>query len=251
MTLYSVRDWNDLFENNRTRELKKLDWVPIPNKQDGDGYTELLSETDGPAIFGTWIALVQVASKCHPRGQLIRENYEPHTAISLSRMCRFPNGLIARSFAVLVRIRWLDSIPYEIPHLGAVLGAEKPSSESHPSEIALTGMKGMKEGNEGANGFAGGKVKITWTPTETQARLSAMFHRRQSTPWSDKEVKTFRKIGAIEPSDLVVLETYYAAAIPNDKDYRRRDLATLLNNFNGEVDRARHFKPESNRPKVL
>ncbi len=35
---YRVRDWGVHFENSRSRDYKKLDWVPIPNKHDGKGY---------------------------------------------------------------------------------------------------------------------------------------------------------------------------------------------------------------------
>lgn len=38
-----VKDWDLLFENNRTRGLKRLDWVPIQNNLDSEGYVELVS----------------------------------------------------------------------------------------------------------------------------------------------------------------------------------------------------------------
>jgi len=50
-----------MYENNRTRELKRLEWFPMPNKQDGDGYTLIMEQKDGPAIFGAWVACVQIA----------------------------------------------------------------------------------------------------------------------------------------------------------------------------------------------
>ena len=37
------------------------------------------------------------------------------------------------------------------------------------------------------------------------------------------------------------MATYYTARIPRTEDFRRRDLATLLNNWSGELDRARQF----------
>ena len=60
-----VKDWNLLFENNRTRGLKHLDWVPMPNKMDSDGYTELVDHPNGAAHLGAWFAIVQIASRCH------------------------------------------------------------------------------------------------------------------------------------------------------------------------------------------
>ncbi len=35
----TIRNWSENFENNRTRDLKEMKWIPVPNKHDGDGYT--------------------------------------------------------------------------------------------------------------------------------------------------------------------------------------------------------------------
>ena len=57
MTTYRIRDWQRHFENNRTRELKVMAWVPVPNKMDGDGYTELVTHPSS-AISGPGPALL-------------------------------------------------------------------------------------------------------------------------------------------------------------------------------------------------
>lgn len=82
-----------------------------------------------------------------------------------------------------------------------------------------------------------------WNPTELQLRLGALFKRRPTTQWSKDELKAFKSIGRVASEDLRLLEAYYTATFPQDKDYRRRDLSTLLNNLNGEIDRARQYKP--------
>ncbi len=33
--VYSVVDWSKNYENNRTRELKRMTWLPLPNSFDG------------------------------------------------------------------------------------------------------------------------------------------------------------------------------------------------------------------------
>lgn len=79
-------------------------------------------------------------------------------------------------------------------------------------------------------------------PTCTEAiRISKLFRRRLTTPWEEKEIKTFKRLMPIASADLDMLERYYAAerAKPNDKGIHRRDLPTFLNNFAGEIDRAR------------
>lgn len=135
--MYRVVGWADNFENNRTRELKALAWVPFPNKHDGDGYTELLDHEEGAAHYGCWCAIVQVASKCDPRGTLLRDGARPHDAASLARMTRIPEAVMKRAIArLLIPVRWLEVVPDPVvpiavtrmPHGHAVIpqaGAEK------------------------------------------------------------------------------------------------------------------------------
>jgi hypothetical protein len=119
--LYRVRNWQKHYENNRTKELIKLTWVPIPNDHDGDGYTLLISHKNGVALFGAWIALIQVASRCDPRGTLLRRHGEPHNSASLSRITRIPTEI----FDVMLDVtehqcKWLESedLPNPAPDCG-------------------------------------------------------------------------------------------------------------------------------------
>lgn len=123
-----ITNWNRYFENNRTREMKRMDWVPMPVKHDGDGYTELVTHADGAAHFGAWCAIVEVAAKCDPRGTLLRDGARPHNSDSLSRLTRLPGSVFEVAIERLLGIGWLEriylkeqvdtSIPQE--------GAEKP-----------------------------------------------------------------------------------------------------------------------------
>lgn len=78
--------------------------------------------------------------------------------------------------------------------------------------------------------------------SETTRRLNAIFSRKSTTRWSERELKTLQKIGPIPEEDLQLIESYYASRIPGDRDFRRHDLQTLLNNWPGEVDRARKHR---------
>lgn len=85
-------------------------------------------------------------------------------------------------------------------------------------------------------------------PTSDQAkRIATMFKRRLSTPWQNREVSALRNLGTIEEADLAAVEAYYSANWPPDRDKNvlRHDLGTLLNNFRGEVDRARTWQRKS------
>lgn len=82
-------------------------------------------------------------------------------------------------------------------------------------------------------------------PTSEQAkRIATIMHRKLTTAWNAKEIVQFRKLlkaGCFESAeDLANLERYYARNWPPDrnKNMLRHDLPTLLNNFQGETDRA-------------
>ncbi len=122
-----VRNWNKLYENNRTRGLKRMEWVPVPNRMDGDGFTELLDHPNGVAHFGCWNLCLQVASRCDPRGVLVRTDGRPHDAVSLARITRAPAAAFEETIPRLLTIGWLEAAPQEsaiVPHESAVSGQE-------------------------------------------------------------------------------------------------------------------------------
>lgn len=78
--------------------------------------------------------------------------------------------------------------------------------------------------------------------TEQSKRIAKIFHRKVTTPWLPKEIRAYKKLGTIPEEDMLAVEQYYAAHWPPDRDSNilRHDLLTFLNNFWGEVDRARN-----------
>jgi len=148
--IYRIKDWAEQYENNRSRELKKLDWFAMPNKQDGDGYTYLVELENGAAIFGAWCACAQIASRCDPRGTLLRDNKKPHDAQSLARMSRLPAGIIQAMLEVCLseEVNWLETIDnIEVIDLPAPAGEIPAPSREIPAGGCLEG-KG-REGKEG------------------------------------------------------------------------------------------------------
>ncbi len=141
MKLYSIKGWNAKYENNRTRELKKLDWVPVPNKQDGEGYCLIMEQKDGPAILGAWLAIIQIASKCDNRGTLMRDSGTPHDSASISRQCRFPKALIERALDFLASkdVQWVEVVDVEV-------------DRTEPQEGAGKSHEGITEGKERREG---------------------------------------------------------------------------------------------------
>lgn len=132
-----------IYENNRTRELKTLAWVPIPNSHDGDGYTALVSHKDGAGLLGGWVACVQVASRCDPRGTLMRRSRTPHDAASLSRITRLPEIVFERVFIVAVsECNWLTVEEFQIiPQEGAIIPQEGAQNRTEGNGTEQKGME--------------------------------------------------------------------------------------------------------------
>jgi len=109
--VYRIANWDELFENSRTRQMKTMRWAPIPNKLDGDGYTELIEgHTRGVMHYACWVTLVLVASRCTPRGSLVRANGQTHSPTTLARMTRMETDLIAETIRRVIEIGWLEEV---------------------------------------------------------------------------------------------------------------------------------------------
>jgi len=111
-TFFRIRDWAGRFENNRTRDLKYMEWVAFPNPLGGDVYAELLNHPDGAAHWGFWCACVFLASKCAPRGTLLREGGVPHTQRSIALTCRIPADICGEAAGRLIQLGWLEQLSF-------------------------------------------------------------------------------------------------------------------------------------------
>ena len=73
-------------------------------------------------------------------------------------------------------------------------------------------------------------------------RAKAIFHMRAGTRLDSGQERAWRKARPVleeaSEEDWLAVEGWHAADLPKRDDYRRRDLATLLNNWSGEVTRA-------------
>lgn len=149
--MWRIVNWNEHFENNRSREVKDCKWVAMPNSHDGAGYTELLEHKNGPAHFGAWCAIVQVASKSKPRGELRRGGRQLHDVKSLSRITRIPPSILEEAIPRMIRLGWLEEITEGVEAEQDAGGRQEGATKSQ--DPALNGREGM-EGKEG-NGMEG------------------------------------------------------------------------------------------------
>jgi hypothetical protein len=125
MSHYRIRDWDKHFENNRTRDMIRMQWVPVPNKHDGESYQVIMGMKNGIVIFGCWCLILQVASKLRVRGTLMREDGTPidENSLALKTGWRHPsdfkNALDVLSSS---EVGWIEYVTEEgapWPHLPA------------------------------------------------------------------------------------------------------------------------------------
>ena len=86
----------------------------MPNKHDGKSYRRLMRRPDGLAIYAAWILIVQVASKCRPRG-VLADDTGPLTADDLAIKTDGPAETFATAMEVLSSpdIGWLEALSLE------------------------------------------------------------------------------------------------------------------------------------------
>lgn len=90
--------------------------------------------------------------------------------------------------------------------------------------------------------------------TPLMVRLNAMFRRKPTTKMNAKELKALAALigpDGTAPEDFELVEDFHLhyTLPPDGYNPRRRDLLTLLNNWNGECDKARQWKAGAyNRP---
>lgn len=145
-----VRGWDEIYENAATRKLKRLDWFPMPNKQDGDGYSELLDHKNGPTHYAIWCSLLGVVSRSHRRGVLVRANDEIHTEETLARMTRIPVRFFREAIQRLLKIGWLEEISanalgLSASMLGSSANALDLSATDPPPRARAEGKERKKE----------------------------------------------------------------------------------------------------------
>lgn len=107
-SLYRIKNWARHYEKAQTRKVGNAQWVPLPVKHDGKGFRRLMAMENGPAIYGAWVLIVQVAAKCVERGTLADED-GPLTSEDLTLKTGCDKGLFDEALQVLCseKIGWM------------------------------------------------------------------------------------------------------------------------------------------------
>lgn len=133
------------------------------------------------------------------------------------------------------------AMPSHMPNGCSPSSSSTSSSTTNPIP-PVSPPRGAGEAGEAEKPKPGNQAK-----TETQRRAEKLFRRRDSTPWGTAELKAWKTnraaIEATTDAEWAALEAFYAfRETDHEVVYRRRDFATLLNNWTGEVDKARAFQ---------
>jgi hypothetical protein len=144
VTRYRVRNWSEFFENAQSRKYQRLSWVPIPNKHDGKSYRRLMAHDDGPALYGAWLLIVQVASKCPVRGVLADAD-GVLDADDLAAKTGCPASLFVKAFELLThpKVAWL-----EVEQLPADSQHAKSVPTVSPGTLPLNGTEANRTNSE-------------------------------------------------------------------------------------------------------
>ncbi len=135
LTLYAVRNWDNLFEVAQSRRNRKShSWVAMPNKHDGKTFRRLMDRADAVEVYGAWCLIVQVASKCPTRGVLADAD-GPLTADDLSLKTGGKAKIFEKSLEVLSSkdIGWLSRANMKSTDTGL-----RECSESAPRVLGPT-----------------------------------------------------------------------------------------------------------------
>jgi hypothetical protein len=69
--IYKIKDWSANYEKAQSRKCKRTYWIAIPNQWDGKRYRRIMAHPKQAEIYAAWILMVQIASRCEPRGSLV------------------------------------------------------------------------------------------------------------------------------------------------------------------------------------
>jgi hypothetical protein len=144
MTYYTIANWAETYETAETRKRKSLFWVLVPNAHDSLGFCSIMEREDGLEVFGAWVLILQVASKCSTRGSLTSSKGRPYSAAEIATITRAPVKSIQDALDVLVGIGWINADTSEQP---AEVLADPPdkAAENPEGSGGLGKSPGMKK----------------------------------------------------------------------------------------------------------
>lgn len=166
--MYRIVDWGEHFENNQTRNLKEMRWVRVPNQM-GAGYVELMDADPSASYLGCWLALIEIASTCEPRGTLSRKG-KALSATQIAKIGHITTSVMEAALAKFLEMQWVEEVQSETQQ-----GAFETQSPNTPLLAYRNGMEGM-EGRNGTEG-TGSLLPIVTTPRKSSGKFDVDVER--------------------------------------------------------------------------
>ena len=180
---YRVKDWDHWFENHRTRDLKNLWWVPVPNWLNSETYAEVLDRPEGAEVFGIWMMCVFSAGKSRLSGALARETCEPHDFASLARAFRVQSSAVENALKTLCEVGWMEHVSISISELSEKARQLRENTAGSPRESRARGEERRGE-----------YIQTPHTPRKRGANSSNQNGNRKTR----REERHDRQIGMME-----------------------------------------------------
>lgn len=185
MKLYTIRDWDKLYENNRSRTVEALSWVKMPNRHDGENFSAIMNHKEGSKIFAAFVLMVQIASRCSPRGTLIRSNGVPHDPPSLSLKCRAPSSWFEIALPYLeYQTDWLEVVDVPTTDSQVTSGTSVGCQSGAQEGKGKKGMelKGMEERNGASHPLDAARIIFdAWNLLKVVPQCLVMSDKRRRT----------------------------------------------------------------------
>lgn len=269
-----ITNWQQTFENADTRKRQRLKSIHCPTGVESRGLVNLLchfDQKDALAAFGIFQMLCQL-SGTHPadkRGALQHSDGEPMTEEYISRLLRIEKCHLSAALHILEdkRVAWISR---DEPHANLPPSRQSPPSfvqgegegegevppytpqggngqeddlKLEPTEVKKPtclppGWKKMKAADQR-------KTRVNFN-TPSMIEIGKCFGRDPETRWSVYEAVALKQANPT-PDEVELLVWFYNLEIPEETDYRRKNLETMLNNLTGELDRARVYKAQTRK----
>ena len=138
--LYSVKGWDKTFESSQSRRYTTgLNWIRVPTDHSTLHFRRLMQRPDGASLYGSWVLILQVASKCDPRG-VLKTTQGPLTAEDLALQTGASVDAMQDALQVLSSqdIGWLGrEPPYEATHTASTPQAHATHTASTLDKIRV------------------------------------------------------------------------------------------------------------------
>lgn len=106
-TYYRIANWKKYYETNNSGLIK------VNNKHEGKEFNRIIAHEERDTLFATWILILQISSKCAPRGYLVdSDTMEPLDPEDMSASTGFPvrNFEIALAFFSSKKVGWIEKV---------------------------------------------------------------------------------------------------------------------------------------------